>query len=69
VLKLPPLAVITEMSVQPDPKTQLQVNFELVDKVPQDLLPALLAKRKDALPLLNAGYDAPAEAPAGGKKY
>jgi hypothetical protein len=67
VLKLPPLAVKTEMSVEPDAKTQFQVNFSLVDKVPEEHLPALLSKRRDTTPLIFAGYEKPTEAQA--KKY
>lgn len=57
VLKLPPLAVITEMAVTPSSKTIFQVNFELVDKITDGaVIQQLLAKRKDVLPLLRTGY-------------
>ena len=66
VLHLPPLAVITEMSVQPDAKTQFQVNFQLTDKIEDgDIIKALLAKRADAHPLLFSAYDKPIEVPVG----
>jgi hypothetical protein len=66
VLKIPPLAVITELSVEPDAKTQFQVNFSLVDKVTDGAqIQALLTKRKDTTPLIFAGYDKPTQAPAG----
>src|SRR5215831_959472 len=62
VLKLPPLAVITEMSVEPDAKTQFQVNFRLVDKISDGpKLQQLLSKRKDVTPLIFSGYDKPQE--------
>lgn len=61
-LHLPPLALITEMSVEPDPKTQLQVQFRLVDKVAETYLPALLKKRGDVHDLVYAKYDKPQEA-------
>jgi hypothetical protein len=62
VLKLPPLAVITELSVEPDAKTMFQVNFQLVDKVTDGAqIQALLTKRKDTTPLIFAGYDKPVE--------
>lgn len=71
VLKLPPLAVITEMSVEPDPKTQFQVNFTLIDKITEGaIIQALLNKRKDVTPLMFAGYDQPApEQPKQDRKF
>jgi hypothetical protein len=74
VLKIPPLAVITEMSVEPDAKTQFQVNFSLVDKITDGaMIQALLTKRKDTTPLIFAGYEKPMETkqatPAEAKKY
>lgn len=64
VLKIPPLAVITEMSVEPDAKTQFQVNFSLVDKIEDgEQIKALLGKRRDTTPLIFAPYDKPSAAP------
>lgn len=57
VLKIPPIAVVTEISVKPDAKTQLQVNFELIDKVNMDLIPLLLARRKDTNAAVYQPYD------------
>jgi len=60
VLKLPPLAVISSMSVEPDPKTQFQVNFALVDKITDGaVIQALLDKRRDSTPLVFSAYDKP----------
>lgn len=61
VLHLPPVAVIAEMSVEPDAKTQFQVNFALLDKVEDEYLPALLEKRRETTPLMYAAYDKPTE--------
>ena len=70
VLKLPPLGVITEMSVEPDAKTQFQVHFQLVDKVPEAIIPALLAKRKDTTQMIFAPYEKPTEVqPATARKF
>jgi hypothetical protein len=72
VLKVPPLAVITEMSVEPDAKTQFQVNFQLIDKITDGaIIQALLAKREDTTPLIYSSYDKPTEAApaAQSKKY
>lgn len=69
-LRLPPLGVITEMEVTPDPRYQFQVNFRLVDKVPEQYLPQLLAKRGEIHDLVFAPYDKPTEAaPAAGRKF
>jgi hypothetical protein len=60
VLKLPPMAVITNMSVEPDAKTQFQVNFQLVDKILDGaIIQGLLNKRKDTTPLIFSPYDKP----------
>jgi hypothetical protein len=69
VLKLPPLAVITEMSVVPNAKTQFQVEFQLVDKINDGAkIQQLLNRRKDINPLIFAPYDKPVEVPASGPK-
>jgi hypothetical protein len=72
VLKVPPIAVITEISVVPDAKTQFQVNFALLDKITDGaVIQQLLARRKDTHPLMFQPYDkpsAPAE-PAQNRKY
>jgi len=66
VLKLPPLAVITEMSVEPDPKTQFQVNFQLMDKIADGaIIQALLNKRRESTPLIFSPYDKPQPKPEG----
>lgn len=71
VLKVPPLAVITTLSVSPDARSQFQVNFELVDRITDGaVIQALLTKRKDTHPLVFAPYDKPNEAkPAEARKY
>lgn len=48
VKKRPPCAVITEISVASDPKTQLKVSFKVVDDAPKELLGELL-ERADAV--------------------
>ena|SRR5436190_1039353 len=71
VLKVPPLAVITNMSVAPDPKTQFQVNFQLVDKIADGaIIQALLNKRRVTTPLIFMPYTATVPAaPAQPRKY
>jgi len=70
VLKLPPLAVKTEVSVEPDAKTQFQVNFSLVDKIEDGtMLQQLLQKRKDTTPMIFSAYDKPTEAQTAPRKF
>lgn len=42
----PLFAVYTRIYLTPDPKSQFKVNFELLDEVPQELIPALLDRYK-----------------------
>ena len=70
VLKLPPLGVVTEMSVEPDARTQFQVHFNLIDKVDPKHFPALLDKRRATTALMTVPYDKPVEpAAATPKKF
>lgn len=71
VLKLPPLAVIVEMSVVPDPKTQFQVNFDLIDRITDgEVIQQLLAKRRATTAMVYAPYDKPTEKePAQPRKF
>ena len=71
VLKLPPLAVVTEISVEPDAKTQFQVQFTLVDKIEDGaIIQALLNKRKDITPLMFSGYEQlPEQQPQAQRKF
>lgn len=65
VLKIPPIAVVTEISVVPDAKTQFQVNFELLDKITDnETIGALLQRRRDTTSLIYQPYDKPVAAPA-----
>ena len=43
-LRRPPFAVVTEISVVPDPKSQFKVNFKYVESVPDAMIEALIAK-------------------------
>jgi hypothetical protein len=46
-LKRPPLAVITEISVSPDPKTQFKVNFKMLKAIDDaEIIGALLERSK-----------------------
>jgi hypothetical protein len=64
VLKVPPIAVIAEMSVTPDAKTQFQVNFDLIDQIKDGaLIQKLLTRRRDTNAMVYVPYDKPVERP------
>lgn len=69
-MSLPPLGVVTEISVVPDDKTQLKVGFKFVEKVGEAALGAILAKRKTGEAALMQPYSAfeKKEAPVRGAK-
>jgi hypothetical protein len=47
VLKRPPLGVLTEISLHPDPKTQFRMEFKMVETIDDgELIGALLEKKK-----------------------
>lgn len=46
VTKRPPHGVIAELSVVPDPRYQFTVKWTFVDLIPDELVPAVLAKRE-----------------------
>jgi hypothetical protein len=70
VLKVPPIAVVTEISVVPDPKTQFQVEFQLVDKITDNpTIGKLLQRRKDTHQLIYQAYDKPQEKVDQPRKY
>jgi len=56
-LRRPPWAVVTEISTQPDMKTQFRVNFNAVANVPNEVLAALKKKCLAAMPLLILPYE------------
>lgn len=62
---LPPHGVICRIWVEPDAKAQYKVCFEVIEAVPDELLPAIMAKHDEALAMKYTGYRAPEErAPA-----
>lgn len=57
--QLPPVGVVTKLYLEPDPKTQFQMRFETLDKVPNHLLPTILERRSAAVSEPIQGYSAP----------
>jgi hypothetical protein len=62
VIRRPSWAVVTELSVVPDAKSQFQVHFNFVSNVGDDLLPTIEALTKLSGDSLLADYTANAEA-------
>lgn len=64
VMKRPPFAVLTEVSIHKDPKTQFKLQFKLLEKIEDgDVLAALMEKRKAAARDLVMPYQPPSEDP------
>lgn len=74
VLRRPPHAIFTKITVAPDPKTQLRVSFEPLGPVPTELIPILMKRHQEQAPLTGFAYNLDAEAlppakPAKRRKY
>lgn len=65
-LRRPPFGVLTKIKVIPDDKTQFKVVFELIDKVPDDLMATIMQRRELAEKEIMFPYslDVEDEAPA-----
>lgn len=57
----PPHGVITNIWLESDPKSQYKVMFELMDKVPDDLLPVIMNRHKAAKATIDFPYSPPIE--------
>lgn len=67
--RLPPHGVVTRIYIEPHPKHQFHVKFEMIEKVSDDLLSAVMARHEEAQNAVIAGYQPPEEpetASAGG---
>lgn len=62
---MPPHGVITRLFVEPDPKAQYKVGFEVIDVVPDDLLGAIMGRHDEAVAMKFQGYRAPEAKPPG----
>jgi len=57
----PPHAVFTEIWVEPDPKSQFKVMFELIDRVPKELLATIMARHSKEQAAIDFPYQPPQE--------
>jgi len=55
-LKRPPFAIVTIVSVVPDPKTQFKVVFEAFEKVSDEIIGAIMERREEAMSVIDFPY-------------
>jgi len=58
-LRRPPAGVITRVYIEPDPKSQYRVKFEMLEEVPDDLMEVILDRHAEAESNIVFGYPAP----------
>lgn len=61
VLRKPPHAVFTKVSVVPDPKSQFRILFEPLGELPNAMIPMVMKRHEEAMALIDAPYPAPEE--------
>jgi hypothetical protein len=57
----PPQGVITRLHLEPHPKAQYQVQFELVEPLKNELVPAIMSRIEEATKRIVQGYRPPEE--------
>ncbi len=70
-LRRPPYGVITRVYLEPDPKSQYRVRFEMIEEVPDAVAAIVMARHEEAKAAVIQGYMPPEEreaAPAGSLK-
>lgn len=60
-LNRPVHGVITRLFVEPHPKYQYQVHFETIEKVPNEIAAAVMARHDEAIKAVIQGYQRPEE--------
>lgn len=64
--RLPPHGVITRVFIEPHPKHQFHIKFEMIEKVPEELLGAIMQRHDAATLAPISGYQPPEEKETGG---
>jgi len=64
-LRRPPLAVITRIFLEPDPKSQFRVKFEVIEELPSSLYEVVLKRHEEAKAGIIFGYPPPENPEAG----
>ena len=57
--RVPPHGVVTRIYIEPDPASQYKVKFEILDVVPDDLIPVVIARNEAARAMPEKGYEPP----------
>lgn len=55
-LKRPPFGIIARVAVVPDAKTQFKVTFEVISKVPDELMGAIMTRREEVVEIIDFPY-------------
>lgn len=55
-LRRPPHGILTKVKVSPDPKNQFVVLFEPIDKVPDELMGAIMKRREEVMAVIDFPY-------------
>lgn len=59
----PPHGVVSRIWIEPDPKTQYKLCFEMIEEVPDELAAAVMQRHDQAMRQVVQGYQVPAEQP------
>lgn len=57
----PPVAVITRVWIEPHPKFQISTHFELIEELPEELAPIIMARHEEAVASIIQPYAPPRE--------
>lgn len=60
-VRRPPHGVITRLFLEPDPKSQYRVHFEMIEEIPDDLAQIIMRRHEEASSQLITGYSPPEE--------
>lgn len=58
-LRRPPMGVITRVYLEPDPKSQFKVKFEMLEELPVELFETIMARHEEAKNNIVFGYSPP----------
>lgn len=58
-LRRPPLAVVTRIYIEPDPKTQFKIHFEMIESLPDEMFDIVMKRHEEAKASIIFGYQPP----------
>lgn len=58
-LRRPPLAVVTRIYIEPDPKTQFKIKFEMIEQLPDTMYDVIMKRHEEAKASIIFGYPPP----------